>query len=260
MTLSAFMRCMHVMYAKACHYLTIGQRDKASEALHACLESAEYCDIARTALSNLECLLQPTEVRRIHLPVSDNVAVVYAKTLITIGRRENSDISIMNTDISRDHARIRIQNGECLVEDLGSRNGTRLNGLRIQQQAAVHAHDAIGFGAHTRFEVGIQERPSGISVILTPKDDLAGLAQRYILFSETMFIGADPECELPLRASLTPTSLPYLFKIVYRRPYWYVHIHPHARQVEFNTVPVTDYVVTVAGDTLTVAGFPFVFA
>jgi hypothetical protein len=74
-----------------------------------------------------------------------------------------------------------------------------------------------------------------------------------------MFIGTDCECELPLLSSLVPTPLPYLFKITYRAPYWYVHIHPHAQHVEWNRIPVHDYVVVADGDTLTVEGFPFVF-
>ncbi len=248
------------MYDTACHYLAIGQRDKAHQALQACLTLEEHRDAAQAAMAELEHQLQPTDVRHIRLPVIDYAYVVFAKSQLTIGRKEDNDITILNTDISRYHAQLELHKHECIVEDLGSRNGTRLNGLRIQRKASVHLRDTIGFGVHTYFEVCMQERPSGMSVLLSPTDDQVGLAQRYILFSDAMFIGTDCECELPLLASLVPTSLPYLLKIIYRVPYWYVYIHPHANHVELNDIPVREYVVIVAGDRLTIKGFPFVFA
>lgn len=247
------------MYQDACHYNAIGQRDKACRAFRECLSLGECREAAQAALAALERQCSPTHVRQIRLPTLDAVYAAFAKTLVTIGRQEDNDIAILNTDVSRYHARLRIQKNACMLEDLGSGNGTRLNGLRIQQKALVHTHDIIGIGLHTQFEIYLQERPSGTSVVLTPRTGQAGLAQRYILFSDAMFIGTDCECELPLRASIVPTSLSYLFKITYQTPYWYVHIHPHAQHVEFNAVSVCDYVVATQGDTLTLKGFPFIF-
>jgi hypothetical protein len=256
------------MYQEACHYAAIGQRDKACQAFHECLDIEAHREAAQTALAALEQQCSPTDVRRIRLPVIDYVYVIFAKTQITIGRQEDNDIVILNTDVSRYHARLRIQDNAymqdmhentCMLEDLGSSNGTRLNGLKIQQKAPVRTHDTIGLGLHTQLEVCLQERPAGISVLLTPRNDPIGLAQRYILFSDAMFIGTDCDCELPLLASLVPTPLSYLFKIAYRAPYWYVYIHPHAQHVQFNGVSVDDYVIVAEGDTLTVEGFPFVF-
>jgi pSer/pThr/pTyr-binding forkhead associated (FHA) protein len=256
------------MYQKACHYATIGQRDKACQTFRECLSHKEHQEAAQTALAALEQQCSPIDVRRIRLPVVDYVYVIFAKTQITIGRQEDNDIAILNTDVSRYHARLRIQDGDdtqdmekktCMLEDLGSSNGTRLNGLRIQQKATVRTHDTIGLGLHTQFEICLQERPAGLSVLLTPRNDQRGLAQRYVLFSDAMFIGTDCDCELPLLASLIPTPLSYLFKIAYRPPYWYVYIHPHAQHVLFNGISVDDYVIVTEGDTLAVEGFPFVF-
>jgi hypothetical protein len=243
-----------------CQYLTIGQRDKAHQALRARLAEDDSDAAARRALEELERQLTPSAGgRHIHLPIFDDGYVVFAKSVVTIGRKPDNDIPIINTDISRHHARVSIQDRECVVEDLGSRNGTRLNGLRIQRAAVAHNRDAVSFGRHTHLDVGIQQRSAGLSVALTPRDDQFGLARRYILFSDAMFIGVDVDCELPLLASVMPAALPYLFKIVYRAPYWYVHIHPHARHVSLNTIPVAGYVVIVPGDTLSVEGFPLVF-
>ena len=61
------------------------------------------------------------------------------KTLVesfpfTIGRKENADLSINSTRVSRDHAVITRQGKKYHLHDLGSTNGTYLNGQRIQEQ------------------------------------------------------------------------------------------------------------------------------
>ncbi len=50
---------------------------------------------------------------------------------ILIGRSEDADIFISGNDVSRNHARIHREAGRYFVADLGSRNGTRLNGVPV---------------------------------------------------------------------------------------------------------------------------------
>ena len=55
-----------------------------------------------------------------------------AKDVTVVGRREDADFRIPLTDISRKHCRL-IKTGNSLkVEDLGSSNGTYVNGQKIQ--------------------------------------------------------------------------------------------------------------------------------
>jgi pSer/pThr/pTyr-binding forkhead associated (FHA) protein len=51
---------------------------------------------------------------------------------IVIGRREDSDFRIPLADVSRKHCRLVQDQGRLRVEDLGSSNGTLVNGKRIQ--------------------------------------------------------------------------------------------------------------------------------
>jgi hypothetical protein len=53
------------------------------------------------------------------------------KNEITIGRESNNDIVISEVEISRKHARLLRQPGGYLIEDLGSTNGTHVNGERL---------------------------------------------------------------------------------------------------------------------------------
>ena len=58
-------------------------------------------------------------------PVADKPAV--------IGRDEEADIQIDDGKVSRRHAVIGLHEGNVIVKDLGSRNGTRINKMRIEQ-------------------------------------------------------------------------------------------------------------------------------
>lgn len=53
------------------------------------------------------------------------------KNLLTIGRAEDNDIVINDAEISRHHARLTWQGNNWVIEDLGSSNGTYINGQRI---------------------------------------------------------------------------------------------------------------------------------
>lgn len=62
-----------------------------------------------------------------------------------LGRREDCDLRIPLGEVSRKHCRL-VQEGPTLrLEDLGSSNGTYLNGRRIQE-AIVNPGDAIQVG------------------------------------------------------------------------------------------------------------------
>src|SRR5262245_42368052 len=56
-----------------------------------------------------------------------------ARDMTVIGRREDCDLRIPLGDVSRKHCRL-VRDGDMLkVEDLGSSNGTYLNGRRVQE-------------------------------------------------------------------------------------------------------------------------------
>ena len=68
-----------------------------------------------------------------------------------IGREPSCDITIPSDEISRDHARIITRPGSVLLEDMGSSNGTFVNGQPIQK-AIVKQGDEIRFDK-IRFKV-----------------------------------------------------------------------------------------------------------
>lgn len=50
---------------------------------------------------------------------------------LTVGREMDNDLTLLDPKVSRYHARIEPRDGAWVLSDLGSTNGTRLNGLRV---------------------------------------------------------------------------------------------------------------------------------
>lgn len=64
-----------------------------------------------------------------------------------LGRALDAHIRFDVPGVSRRHARIVVEAGQMMVEDLGSHNGTYLRGERISQRAVLTDGDDIRFGA-----------------------------------------------------------------------------------------------------------------
>jgi len=68
---------------------------------------------------------------------------------LTIGRAASCEIALDDDKVSRQHARIELDGGELKIRDLGSRNGTRVNGKRIRSELRLVDGDQIQFGDST---------------------------------------------------------------------------------------------------------------
>ncbi|MEO7932474.1 MAG: FHA domain-containing protein [Chthoniobacterales bacterium] len=64
---------------------------------------------------------------------------------VTIGRGDTNDIVIPDDGVSGLHAEIRLDGETYQVRDLGSSNGTRVNGNRISQ-SELRDRDIVAFG------------------------------------------------------------------------------------------------------------------
>ncbi len=64
-----------------------------------------------------------------------------------VGRDSTAAIQIDARGVSRQHARILVSGGAATIEDLGSKNGTYVNGRRITAPARLSEGDEIGLGA-----------------------------------------------------------------------------------------------------------------
>ncbi len=96
-------------------------------------------------------------------------------TVTVIGRRQESDLCVPLMVVSRRHCELNIEQNRLKVRDLGSRNGTYINGQRVDQ-AEINAGDNIQIGPVT-FGVQINSEPEELSspdsVILQPPEHLS---------------------------------------------------------------------------------------
>ena len=64
----------------------------------------------------------------------------------TIGRSRDADIVLEDVNVSRKHAEVRPSGGSWIVRDLGSTNGVKVNGRRIQGPQSLKRGDVIELG------------------------------------------------------------------------------------------------------------------
>lgn len=80
------------------------------------------------------------------LAISDGRRFPLGDAPVVIGRLSECDISIDDPNISRRHATITVLDGTYRITDLGSTNGTKVNGTRIASQYELAHGDEITIG------------------------------------------------------------------------------------------------------------------
>jgi len=132
---------------------------------------------------------------------------------LTIGRRAPDGLSL-NEDsrVSRRHARIRLENGLApVIEDLGSGNGTFVNGTRIEAERLLEDGDVVVLGT-TVFEISmpasLDERPHEPETISNTVVQFRRVATidhsgNLITLGEgtDFVIGREPDCDVVVRSS-----------------------------------------------------------
>jgi len=81
--------------------------------------------------------------------IADDGSAILAISLnrSLIGRALDSDIRVANQEVSRHHVIMYRQDGATMIQDLGSANGTYLNGVRLTEEPApIHGGDTLMLG------------------------------------------------------------------------------------------------------------------
>ena len=92
-------------------------------------------------------------------PVDGGQPIDIIKDLIIIGRKDDCDVRLEHKSVSKIHCVIVKTDGLLLLRDLGSTNGTRVNGTRVRR-AALLPNDQLAV-AHFKFRIflGPDEAP-----------------------------------------------------------------------------------------------------
>jgi EAL domain-containing protein (putative c-di-GMP-specific phosphodiesterase class I) len=100
----------------------------------------------------------------------------------TVGRKPESSLCISSPTVSREHAEMTAIDKGLLLRDLGSTNGTYVNGTRVTQPCTVQHGDLLQFGQMV-FRVVQQNTESGAQTI---QDDSCDRALALIQFDQLM--------------------------------------------------------------------------
>lgn len=125
--------------------------------------------VVRVALRDLAALSEQTPARPAEQPTrlvvidggESGLAIGHDWALAnptTIGRRAGNTIPIDDPFLSGEHARITAEGGQWWVRDLGSTNGTLLNGVPVAAATAIEPGDIVQFG---RIRMQALSDPSG---------------------------------------------------------------------------------------------------
>jgi pSer/pThr/pTyr-binding forkhead associated (FHA) protein len=85
------------------------------------------------------------------VPLDGGPPIDITKDLVVIGRKEDCDLRLEHKSVSKMHCVLVKTDGLLLLRDLGSTNGTRVNGTRVRR-AALLPNDQLSI-AHYKFRV-----------------------------------------------------------------------------------------------------------
>lgn len=133
---------------------------------------------------------------------------------LVIGRVAGCDVVLNDTKASRRHARLIVEAGVVEIEDLGSSNGTLLNGKPVTRRV-LRPGDEVQIGSHTLFyrEGALPTLPTAASATSaapaaaaptpppTGSDELFG-------DDDDLFAGAAPAASAPAAPPPAPTPAP----------------------------------------------------
>jgi diguanylate cyclase (GGDEF)-like protein len=76
---------------------------------------------------------------------------------MVLGRSETADLRVIDSGVSRHHAQIHVEEGRVLLEDLGSMNGTFVNGVSFVGRRVLEDGDKIGLGPTIILKLSFQD-------------------------------------------------------------------------------------------------------
>jgi pSer/pThr/pTyr-binding forkhead associated (FHA) protein len=85
------------------------------------------------------------------VPLDGGPPVEITKDVVVVGRKEDCDLRLDHKSVSKMHCVLVKTDGMLFLRDLGSTNGTRVNGTRVRR-AALLPNDQVSI-AHYKFRV-----------------------------------------------------------------------------------------------------------
>jgi len=142
------------------------------------------------------------------VPMEGGAPVEIAKDLVLVGRKEDCDVRLDHKSISKLHCVLVKTEGLLLLRDLGSTNGTRVNGQRVRR-AALLPNDQIQL-ASLRYTVQVvADEPAPAPNEYTQQLDGKDLARLIEKADRPGDLDSDSDVEVPVvRTNPLPDAYP----------------------------------------------------
>ena len=101
------------------------------------------------------------------IPQGGGDTIPLKKKQLLVGRRESCDIVLRFANVSAHHCQLSVDSGYWFVRDLGSRNGIKVNNVRVQEKR-LDPGDVLAVAKH-RYEV--QYSPADLGAVGPPPVD-----------------------------------------------------------------------------------------
>jgi len=103
------------------------------------------------------------------IPLGGGDTIPLLKKHLLVGRRESCDIVLRFANVSAHHCELTVDGGYLYIRDLQSRNGVKVNGIRVQQKR-LDPGDHVSIAKH-KYEVRYSPAELG-AVGPPPADDM----------------------------------------------------------------------------------------
>jgi adenylate cyclase len=101
------------------------------------------------------------------IPVGGGDPIPLLKKSLLVGRRESCDIVLRFSNVSAHHCQLTVSSGYWYVKDLQSRNGIKVNGVRVEEKR-LDPGDELSVAKHT---YDVQYSPMDLGAVGPPPTD-----------------------------------------------------------------------------------------
>ncbi|MCG8583190.1 MAG: FHA domain-containing protein [Pirellulales bacterium] len=113
------------------------------------------------------------------IPLGGGDPIPLMKKSLLVGRRESCDVCLRFSNVSAHHCKLTLKSGYWYVSDLGSRNGTKVDGVRVDEKL-VEPNDVISFAKH-KYEIQYSPYDLGAKGPAPPDASLSGILGQNLL-------------------------------------------------------------------------------
>ena len=123
---------------------------------------------------------------------------------IIIGRDESNGVSINDGEVSRKHAKLSLHGSAYVIQDLGSTNGTFVNGQRVTATQVLNPGDTVSFGENIALQYEAAFDPNATVIGSAKASKTAVPVQRPAPAPAPVYSGQVPYAPVP--AAPTPAK------------------------------------------------------